>query len=155
MEIPAALKTYSQFGHPLLMWLLLALSVYAFYLGWQSRRIRSVTVEERKEMVKKQFTAKHHQIGALLLALVVTGTIGGMTVTYINNGKLFVGPHLIAGLGMMLSLVLAAALVPWMQKGKEWARSLHIALNVVMVGLFGWQAITGMQILQRIIERMS
>ena len=31
-----------------------------------------------------------------------------------------------------------AALVPSMQKGNEGARSAHIALNTVNVGLFGW-----------------
>jgi hypothetical protein len=34
------------------------------------------------------------------------------------------------------------------------ARSVHIALNVVLVGLFGWQAVTGMQIVQRILDKM-
>ena len=40
-EIPDAVKTWSQFGHPILMWVLLGLSVYALYLGIQSRRTRT------------------------------------------------------------------------------------------------------------------
>ena len=82
----------------------------------------------------------------------VLGTLGGMAVTYINNGKLFVGPHLIAGLSMTGLIAIAAALVPYMQRGNETARLTHISLNVVLVGLFGWQAFTGMQIMQRILE---
>ena len=82
----------------------------------------------------------------------VLGTIGGMAVTYINNGKLFVGPHLLAGLGMTGLIAVAASLVPLMQRGNETARLTHISLNVVIVGLFGWQAISGMQIMQRILE---
>jgi hypothetical protein len=35
-----------------------------------------------------------------VLALMVVGSIGGMVVTYLNNGKLFIGAHLLAGLGM-------------------------------------------------------
>jgi uncharacterized membrane protein len=73
-------------------------------------------------------------------------------VTYINNGKLFFGPHLIVGLAMTGMIATSAALVPFMQKGNELARSAHITLNVVLVGLFGWQAITGMQIVQRILD---
>lgn len=82
----------------------------------------------------------------------VLGTIGGMTVTYINNGKLFVGPHLLAGLGMTGLIATSAALSPLMQKGAEWARVTHIALNTILVGLFGWQAVTGVQIVLRIIS---
>jgi hypothetical protein len=78
-----------------------------------------------------------------------------MAVTYINNGKLFVGSHLIAGLGMAGLIAVSASLVPYMQKGAEWARITHIALNTVLTGLFGWQAVSGIDIVQRIIARMA
>jgi Protein of unknown function (DUF4079) len=42
-----------------------------------------------------------------------------------------------------------------MQKGQDWARNSHIILNVILVGLFGWQAVTGMQIVARIWEKMA
>jgi Protein of unknown function (DUF4079) len=86
--------------------------------------------------------------------LMVLGSIGGITVTYINNGKLFVGPHLLAGLGMTALIALSASLTPYMQKGQEWARIGHITINVSIVGLFGWQALSGLEILQRIISKM-
>jgi uncharacterized membrane protein len=95
---------------------------------------------------------RHHQLGSALLALMVLGSIGGMAVTYINNGKLFFGAHLLAGLGMTGLIATSAALVPFMQRGNDAARYTHITLNVVLVGLFGWQAVTGMQIVQRILE---
>ena len=153
-EIPDAVKTWSQFGHPILMWVLLGLSVYALYLGIQSRRTRTGDKDTRKELIKQNFNIRHHKIGSILLALMVLGTIGGMAVTYINNGKLFVGPHLLAGLGMTGMIATAAALVPYMQKGNELARYTHISLNVILLGLFGWQAVSGMQIVQKIIEKM-
>jgi hypothetical protein len=84
----------------------------------------------------------------------VIGSIGGMAVTYINNGKLFVSPHLLAGLSITGLVALSAALSPFMQKGAEWARYSHIALNVSILGLFGWQAITGMDIVLRIISKL-
>jgi MFS family permease len=153
-EIPETIKVWSQFVHPLLMWVLLAITLYALYLGMQWRRARTAEGETKKELLKGRFNIRHHQTGAILLALMVLGTIGGMAVTYINNGKLFVGSHLLAGLGMTGLIATSAALTPYMQKGRDWARYGHIGLNTVLVGLFLWQAITGVQIMQRIISKL-
>jgi hypothetical protein len=154
LPIPASIKPWLNFFHPLLMWVLLGLSVYAMYLGVQIRRTREAQGDTKKELIKGKFNLKHHQIGSLLLALMVLGTIGGMGVTYINNGKLFVGPHLLAGLGMTAMIAVSASLTPYMQKGADWARVSHIALNTLILGLFAWQAVTGMEIVQRIISNM-
>ncbi len=154
MAIPESVKVWSQFGHPAMMWVLFGLTIYAMYLGIQSRRTRSADKEVRKELVKKKFGIKHHQIGSVLLAFMVLGTLGGMAVTYINNGKLFVGPHLIVGLVMTGLIAVSAALTPYMQRGNELARISHIGLNTALVGLFGWQAISGMDIVTKIIGRM-
>jgi hypothetical protein len=151
---PAEVKPYLNFIHPPLMWILLGLCLYAMYLGVQLRRIRSADAELRKELIKGKYNTRHHQIGSIILALMVAGSLGGMTVTYINNGKLFVGPHLLAGMGMTALIAFSAALTPYMQKGKDWARYTHITINVAIVGLFGWQALSGLEILQRIISKM-
>ncbi len=154
LPIPASIKPWLNFFHPLLMWVLLGLSIYAMYLGIQIRRTREAEGDVKKELIKGKFNLKHHQIGSVLLAFMVLGTIGGMGVTYINNGKLFVGPHLLAGLGMTGMIAVSASLTPFMQKGADWARYTHIFLNVALLGLFGWQAVTGMEIVQRIISKM-
>lgn len=154
LEIPASIKPWLNFIHPLLMWVLLAISVYALYLGVQIRRTRKAEGEAKKELIKGKFNIRHYQIGSLLLALMVIGTLGGMAVTYINNGKLFLGSHLLAGLGMTGLIATSAALSPYMQKGHGWARYSHIFLNVALLGLFGWQAVTGMEIVQRILSKM-
>ena len=154
LEIPQGIKTWSQFGHPILMWILLGLAIYALYSGWQIRRTRTVDKNVKKELIKKQFNIKHHQIGSILLALMVLGNIGGMAVTYLNNSKLFFGSHLLAGLGMTGIIATSAALVPYMQKGNDLARYTHISLNVTLLGLFGWQAVTGMQIVQKILDNL-
>lgn len=146
------IKPYLNFFHPLFMWILLGLTIYALYLGVQIRRTRFADKDAKKELIKGKFNVRHHQIGSALLAFMVLGSIGGMAVTYINNGKLFFGPHLLAGLGMTGLIATSASLVPFMQKGNETARLTHISLNVILVGLFGWQAVTGMQIVQRILE---
>ena len=147
-------KPYLNFVHPPLMWVLLGMCIYAMYLGVQIRRTRSATPEVRKELIKGKYNDRHHKIGAIILALMVLGSISAITVTYINNGKLFVGPHLLAGLGMTVLIAISASLTPYMQKGKEWARYGHIGINVTIVGLFGWQALSGLEILQRIISKM-
>lgn len=152
--IPESVKVWSQFLHPTIMWIILALSIYALYLGIQVQRTRYADGDIKKELIKGRYNVKHYQIGSVLLGLMVVGAIGGMAVTYINNGKLFVGPHLIAGLGMTALIAMSASLSPFMQKGQNWARFTHIALNVVLLGLFGWQAVTGVEIVQRIVSKM-
>ena len=150
-----ALKSWSQFGHPLLMWVVLALAIYTGYLGWQVRRTRTADSETRKELVKKQFKVKHYQLGSILLVLIILGTLGGMAITYINNGKLFVGAHLLTGLTMTAILAMSVALAPLMQKGNDAARYTHIALNASLLGLFGWQAVSGMEIVQKILSNFQ
>jgi MFS family permease len=148
------IKPYLNFIHPPLMWILLATSLYAGYLGWQIRRTRTATGEEKKKLIQGKYNDRHYKFGSIVLAVMVLGSIGGMTVTYINNDKLFVGPHLLAGLGMTGLIAVSASLSPYMQKGHDWARYSHIGINLVIVGLFGWQALSGVEILQRIISKM-
>lgn len=150
--IPDNLKFALNFFHPVLMWTLFALTLYAAYQGWQWRRTRLAEGELKKELIKGRFNQKHYIAGSIVLGIMVVGSIGGMAVTYINNGKLFFGPHLLAGLGMTALIASSAALSPLMQKGADWARYTHITLNTVIVGLFGWQAVTGVQIVQRILS---
>lgn len=154
LEIPESIKTWSQFIHPILMWVLLAMTIYALYLGLKIRKTRSAEGETRKELVKGKYNVKHYQLGSVLLAFMVIGSIAAMAVTYLNNGKLFVGSHLLAGLGMTGLIATSASLSPFMQKGQDWARITHIALNIVLLGLFSWQAVTGMQIVQKIISKL-
>jgi hypothetical protein len=97
LENLAALKPYLSFFHPVTMWILLALALYTLYLGVQVRRTRLAEGEPKKELIKGRFAMRHHQIGSILLALMVMGAIGGITVTYINNGKIVISPHLFAG----------------------------------------------------------
>ena len=151
LELSSEVKYWLNFFHPVTMWGLLALSLYAAYLGLQVQRTRGAQGDEKKELIKGKYNTRHYQMGSILLGLMVTGAIGGMAVTYINNGKLFVGPHLLAGLGMTGLIAFSASLSPFMQKGANWARATHIVLNFALLGLFTWQAITGVQIVQRIL----
>jgi hypothetical protein len=77
-----------------------------------------------------------------------------MGATYLLYGKLFVSPHLLIGLSTICFASLAATLVPLMQQGKEWARLLHIALATLVVGCFLAQTVTGLQVVQKMIDEM-
>ena len=154
LEIPAEIKFWLNFIHPILMWVLLGVSIYALYLGVQVRRTRTAEGELKKELIQGRYNVKHYQIGSIILALMVIGAIAAMAVTYINNGKLFFGPHLLVGLGMTAMVAVSASLSPFMQKGQNWARYTHIVLNATLLALFSWQAVSGIQIVQNIVSKM-
>jgi len=153
MELPESVKVWSQFFHPAFMWVLFGVAVYALISGIKSKKARTAEDKELKKEVTKR-KEKHHLVGSILLSLLVLGNLGGMAITYINNGKLFVGPHLLVGLGMLAIIATSAALVPAM-KTSNIARQAHISLNLVLLGLFSWQALTGMQILLKIIGSLG
>ncbi|AFY74011.1 hypothetical protein Syn7502_01982 [Synechococcus sp. PCC 7502] len=161
IEIPTFLKPLVTFAHPLLMFLTLALALYAGYLGLQVRKIRTAKGDEKKTLQEeaggtlKAIKDKHYISGSLLLVGLVMGSIGGMAVTFINNNKLFVGPHLIAGLGVAGLAALSASLAPLMQQGKDWARYTHISINTLLVGIFAWQAVTGFEIVQKLLSQLA
>jgi uncharacterized membrane protein len=153
-ETLSALKPYLSFFHPIMMWILLGITIYAMYLGVQVRRTRLAEGDVKKEMIKGKFAIRHHQIGSILLAIMALGAIGGIVVTYINSGKIHINSHLFAGLGMVGLVSISAALVPFMQK-HDWVRNVHVSVNMVLMGLFGWQAFTGVQIVQKILASMN
>ena len=126
----AALKPYLSFFHPIAMWILLVVALYAMYLGVRVRQTRMADGDLKKALVKGQFAIRHHQMGSILLVLMVMGAIGGITVTYLNNGQIVVGPHLVVGLGMVGLVSASVALVPFMLK-QDWVRSIHMLLTPV------------------------
>lgn len=140
------------FVHPLLMWVLLGLMLYSGYLGFQASRIRGADAETRKQLIPKQFGSRHAALGRWIVILTLLGSAGGMAVTYANNGKLFIGPHLLVSLAVLALVLATAALGPALQKGQAWARGAHLGLNGLIVLLFGWQAITGVAIVNKLLS---
>ena len=108
--------------------------------------------QTRKDLLAKDFRGRHWALGAVLLGIGISFAIEGPVNTYMRAGKLFPGPHLYAGAGCVCLWALGAALVPNMQKGQEWARSSHIALNVISTALFAYYQIpTGLTIAGKVI----
>jgi hypothetical protein len=105
---------------------------------------------KRKDMLAAGYRDKHWALASILLACGVTFSIEGGVDTYMRVGKLFPGPHLFAGAGITVLWAVAAALVPKMQKGEDWARTAHIGINVAILGLFTWQLQSGFEILDKV-----
>lgn len=109
-------------------------------------------VQERKDLSGMGLRDKHFSQGAILAFIGTSFAIEGPLNTYARAGKLFPGPHLYAGAGLVVLWALAAACVPAMQKGSDTARSIHIAANVSGMGLFAWQIVSGFPILLKVNE---
>ncbi len=155
IPIPQPWQPIVTFAHPVLMTVTLIVSIYAAYLGLQYRKARNAEGEVKKAMMSKRYNLQHYKIGAIFLVLMVGGAIGGMAVTYNSSGKLAIGAHLFAGLGLAFLAAISASLAPLMQQGKEWARISHISINTAILGIFSWQLLTGLNIVQIILERMA
>jgi len=72
--MPAEIKFWLNFIHPILMWILLGVSIYV-YLGVQVRRTRTAEGELKKELIKGRYNVRHYQIGSVILALMVIGAL--------------------------------------------------------------------------------
>ena len=121
------------------------------YLGIKAKKVRTGTSEQRKALISGKFAQRHYLWGSLFLSAMVIGNLGGMAVTYINNGKLFVDAHLLVGSLMSGMVAIGASLSPLMQRGNLLARKAHVGLGMAMLALFLWQALTGMEILNKIV----
>jgi len=108
--------------------------------------------KERKDLANASPRDKHFNQGSLILFLGIAFAIEGPLNTYARAGKLFPGPHLYAGAGLVVLWALAASMVPSMQKGNDTARAVHIGANVAGLGLLAWQVTTGVPILLKVIE---
>lgn len=110
---------------------------------------------ERKTLTEKGPKDKHYGQGAMLAFLGTVFAIEGPLNTYARAGKLFPGPHLYAGAGLVCLWALAVACVPQMQKGNDAARYVHIGANFSGIGLFLWQLQSGIPILLKVWEKTS
>jgi hypothetical protein len=146
------MKNLIPFIHPVMMWGALGLYVYTAYLGWQTRRIRSVNAETRKELIRNHVGLKHSKIGAVLLGLFILGGIIGLIATYLGTGKILTSPHGIIGLLMMVLIGITASLAPAMRRQAPWARIVHISIGITLLVLYLGQILSGGQIIQSIMN---
>lgn len=104
-------------------------------------------------MIKGKHGFRHFYAGSGLLVFWAIGSLMGMAATYVLYDQLFLSPHLLGGLGIVGLASIAAALVPLMKQGKQWARTAHIAVVIVIVAISVSQAVTGVEIIQDILDK--
>lgn len=97
---------------------------------------------------------RHFSASSVLLGLGVTFGIQACFNTFSRAGKLFPGPHLYNGALAVIVIGLSASLVPEMQKGKKWAKDLHLFLGGAWAFLLAWQVQSGLGILEKVWEKV-
>jgi hypothetical protein len=140
------------FIHPAIMWGTLGLYFYTAYLGWQSRRIRSVKAETREELNQSPVGFKHASMGAILLGLFIIGGSLGLIATYLSTGAVLSGAHGRIGVLMMVLIGATASLAPALRAGADWARTAHISIGITLLLLYVGEILSGGQIIQSIIK---
>ena len=154
-DLPILTKYLVTVLHPVIMILVIVGTFYAAYFGMQVRRTRNAEADKRNEMVKARYNQKHFQVASALLSAWVLGSILGMAATYYLYNQLFVSPHLIGGFGIIAFAAVAGSLSPWLQRGKKWARTMHIILAVLLVGFSISQVVTGFDIVRIVLDEIS
>jgi len=111
---------------------------------------------DRKSLTEGNFRDNHWTLGSVLLGAGVFFAIEGPANTYARAAKLFPGDHLFAGAAITVLWALAAAMVPFMQKGNDNARTFHIGSNVLALSLFTYyQLPSGWGIATKVWEKTS
>lgn len=127
---------------------------------------------ERKSLQGANLKEKHYNVGSLLLGAGVSISFFGALNTYWSTGEIFPDVHLFVGMAITIlwacecsflsfemfllfdcydwCFPVAAALVPYMQRGNGIARSAHIGLNALNLVLFTCQIPTGFDIAQEV-----
>ena len=154
-NVPLVIKSLVAVLHPVMMILVIIGTFYAAYFGMQVRRTRNANGEKKKNLVKAKYNQKHFIVASTLLSGWIIGSILGMAATYYLYDKLFVSPHLIGGLAIVAIAAVAAALVPWLQRGKKWARTIHIVLAFLLVGFSISQVVTGFEIVLIMLDEIA
>lgn len=134
--------------HPLAMSIIVLLWILAAFLGLQVRNQRLSSTAEALGLVSRVRSDKkrHHKLAAGLLFLTTFFCFLGMYNTYSRAGRLFPGPHLYGGLGLILALSANAALVPWFKDITK-IRLLHAANGCIVLLLVANQVKSGRPIL--------
>ena len=71
--------------------------------------------------------------------------------SYLNNGKLFVGPHLLVCISMTCGLAMTASLSQLMRQSTVVTRKVQVMLNIGVFTLFFWKVLSGMGIMSKIV----
>jgi len=91
----------------------------------------------------------HYLTGAFMVFMVLLLLIIGLVGTIGHYGSLGHSPHLIAGLLVVVLVLLSAWSSSQISTQGEWARSLHVSLNVSLFFAFVFVTLTGWEVVQK------
>lgn len=91
----------------------------------------------------------HYGIGYFMLFMVLLLLIIGLVGTIGHYGSLGHSGHLIAGLLVVVLVLLSAWSSSQISTQGEWARSLHVSLNVSLFFAFVFVTLTGWEVVQK------
>ncbi|MFZ7127376.1 MAG: DUF4079 family protein [Desulfobacterales bacterium] len=132
--------------HPIVQGLTALLAIYVLALGLSRFAARHLGMN-----TKFQWN-RHVAMGKIVVIVWAAGALGGLAVTYLTYGKVFTESlHFRIGL-----LILPVLLVTWitgtrMDRNRNQSNVLpviHLANNVLLLILAGFQAVTGLGIVQ-------
>ena len=117
--------------------LVLLLFLYQGILGLRIRK------SGRNDYIKK-----HRQIGPVAALLGISGFFAGMTVVYLDAGKILKYPlHFMTGL-IIASLIITTYLISRKIKGQDkYWRNRHYAVGILIILLYFVQAFLGLGVL--------
>ncbi|MBE9166985.1 DUF4079 domain-containing protein [Pleurocapsales cyanobacterium LEGE 06147] len=145
-QLPLVLQILIAAVHPVMMLIAFLLTFFALHWGIQVRRTRNASGEEKKKLIKGKYNQQHFQLGSILLAVWIIGSLIGMVATYLLYSQIFLSPHLFGGLFVMMLGSIAAAAAPFMQQGKTWARTVHLCTIIPVLLLVFTQSVTGVEL---------
>ena len=151
--------------HPVYFLILYLVSMAAAYQGLQHRRSRELLTEiqiltrnnpqdpiiselklKRDTILKESPKDKHVSLTSLILGSGTASALFGGLSTFFRQGTIYPDVHLFGGLSMVIIWALTASLAPYMAKGSDIARNLHIVLNVIGLLIFTSQIYSGLEV---------
>lgn len=91
----------------------------------------------------------HYITGAVMVGLVLLLLAIGIVGTLGHFGSLGHSAHLIAGGAVVALVLLSAGSAILINLGQSWARSVHVATNLVLFVGFMWVSLTGWSVVQK------
>ena len=119
--------------------LVIMLFVYQGILGWRIRRSEKKTIH---------IIRRHRKTGPIIAVLGALGFIAGITVIFLDTGRILKYPaHFLLGF-IIVSLIMSTYLVSKKIKGPEpYWRNRHFALGILIICLYFVQAFLGLGVL--------
>lgn len=133
------LISYLKLLHGAYNTVVISLFIYQGILGLRIRK------SEKKPF---HIIRRHRKIGPVIVILGILGFIAGMTVVFLDSGRIFKYPfHFITGLTIVF-LIITTFIISRKIKGPEtYWRNRHYALGILIICLYFVQAFLGLGIL--------